>query len=347
MIHKHTTGFWEHHVAYPLEQHIIQCLWDYYFPEVTHGVILNTTYNFDTSLQWLNDIIDTHQVDAILITSLVDHVSEDTHLQLCKLAGNNPHIRIQLAGYNPYYFPNYDYVDFWALFMEQHFQQYTDEQLMPTDLKNVFLSYNRKPHRHRIELYESIHGNAQDCQDVSALGVITLGNSLDEQGNPAHQYDVISFPENTTGILDQEDLGDDAYGIAGTATALGNLTVWRESFLSVIAETNSSVDHHIPFITEKTYKSILGLRPFVTYGDGGNERYLISNGYRTFTDRLGMGEIFSPAALNQAIRRLADQNLNDLYAEWLPDIIHNRNNFYNHCHKIRHKFKIIDIDNNS
>ena len=346
MIHRHTEGFWEHHVAYPLEQHIIQCLWDHYFPEVTHGVILNTTY-IDPDLRWIKDIIRNNRVDAILLTSLVDPVASDLHQNLCELSGNNPHIRIQLAGYCNHYFPNYDYVDFWALFMERHFQQYTDEQLMPTHLKHVFLSYNRKPHRHRVYLYESIHGNAQNCVDVSDLGLITLGNTVNERGHPTHQYDVVSFPDNTTGITDHEDLGDDAYGISGTATALGNLTVWRESFLSVIAETTSEIDHRIPFVSEKTYKSILGLRPFVTHGDSGYNRYLISNGYRTFTDRLGMDEIFGVEKLNQAILRLSEQNLDDLYTEWLPDIMHNRENFYQHCRRIRHKFNITYIDKHS
>jgi len=338
VIHKRTLGFWEQHVAYPLEQHVIQRLWNHYYPGITNGIILNITYNFDDNMQWLHEVLRNHSVDAILFTSLVDAVSEPAHKVLCELIGNTD-IPIKLAGYCQYYFPEYDYVDFWALFMEQYFQSYTDQQLLPTNFEHIFLSYNRKPHDHRVYLYESIHGNAQHCVDVSRHGLITLGNTADS----VHQYGVVSFDDNITGIKQDENLGDDCYGIKGTATALGNMNVWRSSFLQVVAET-TAYPYQIPFVTEKAYKAILGLRPFVVYGDVGYSDYLHSNGFKTFNLRLGMGNIFSVDSLNCAIQQLAECDLDELYTEWLSDIMHNRENFYKHCAKIKQKFGITPID---
>lgn len=338
MIHRRTLGFWQGHIAYPLEQHVIDCLWNNLFPDISDGIVLNVTYNIDENIEWIYDIIHNHNVDAILLTSLVDPVAKSTHVKLCELSASLD-IPVTLVGYCSYYFPDYMYLDFWALFMEQHFQSYTDKELLPDQFSNVFLSYNRKPHDHRVHLYESIHGNALDCVDVSNHGIITLGNTEDA----AHQYGIVSFDNNITGIKQDEDLGDDCYGIKGTATALGNMKVWRSSFLHVVAETTAD-PYQTPFVTEKVYKAILGLRPFVVYGDVGYNDYLRSNGYKTFSDRLGIPDTFSVNSLNCAILHLAECDLAELYAEWLSDIMHNRENFYKHCAKIKHKFGITPID---
>ena len=340
MIHRQTLGFWENHIAYPLEQHVIQCLWEHYFSGCDNGLIINTTYNMEDTMPWAHKIMDQEHTEAVLFVSLVDPLSSEAYDDICELLNKYPHVKVQLAGYNPFYFPNYDYVDFWALFMEQHFESYTDAQLLPEQLENIFLSYNRKPHPHRIHLVEGLFGRLPHTVDVRRKGIVTLGDIAGSDNING----VLTFAENTTGIKNHQDLGDDAYGIQAAATALGNLNIWRNSFLSVIAETSAVLEHNIPFITEKTYKSILGLRPFVVYGDGGFPDYLRSNGYKTFESRLGMSGPFCPADLNQAIQRLATQDLYALYQEWLPDLYHNRRNFFKQCILIRDKFGISLLD---
>lgn len=346
MIHKHTLGFWEGHIAYALEQHIIDSLWQHYYPDVQHGIIVNITYNVDSSLVWASDLIRTDPVEAVLFTNLVDSMSPITHKKLCQFHNDFPDVDIQLVGYNHFYFPKYDYLDFWALFMQEHFNDYQDEQLFyqynPKRHDKVFLCYNRKPHRHRVTLYESLRGQAPDCRDVTWLGTATLGNVDD-----SHEHGVVSFDDNHTGLEHKEDLGDDDYGIKAAATALGNMDVWRRSFLTLVAETSADDRAWVPFITEKTYKSILGLRPFVIYGDAGVEDYLISNGYRTFTSRLGLDKQFDYVKMNQIILNLPEKDLGALYQEWLPDIMHNRDNFYKHCYRIRQKFGISALDKTS
>jgi hypothetical protein len=331
MIHKHTLGFWEGHVAYPLEQHVIDSLWQHYYPDVQHGIIVNITYNVDSSLSWASELIRTNPVEAVLFTNLVDALSNSTHEKLCQFQNEFSAVDMQLVGYSQYYFPKYDYLDFWALFMQQHFNDYQDDQLFyqykPKQHNKVFLCYNRKPHSHRVQLYESLRGQAPECRDVTWLGTATLGNV-----NNTHEHG---------------DLGDDSYGIKAAATALGNMDVWRQSFLTIVAETSADERAYTPFITEKTYKSILGLRPFVIYGDAGIEKYLVSNGYRTFSHRLGMSENFDYVKMNQIILELSEQNLDELYQEWLPDIMHNRDNFYAHCARIKHRFGISALDKTS
>jgi hypothetical protein len=340
MIHRQTLGFWEKHIAYPLEQHVIQCLWEHYFPGCDNGIIINTTYNMEDTMPWAHRIMDQGHTEAVLFVSLVDPLAQDSYNDICQLQNKYPHTKVQLAGYCPFYFPNYDYVDFWALFMEKHFEHYTDAQLLPDHIENVFLSYNRKPHPHRIHLVEGLFGRLPDTIDVTDLGIVTLG---DIDGSD-HNNGVLTFEGNTTGIKHNQDLGDDRYGIQAAATALGNLHIWRNSFLSVVAETTANIECHIPFITEKTYKSILGLRPFIVCGDRGMSDYLHSHGYKTFESRLGFTGPFCPEQLNHTIQKLSTQDLDSLYQEWLPDLYHNRRNFYKHCATIRDKFGISLLD---
>jgi hypothetical protein len=44
------------------------------------------------------------------------------------------------------------FLDFWAIACSKLFRKYTVDKLEPVQFDNLFLNYNRKPHRHRTEL---------------------------------------------------------------------------------------------------------------------------------------------------------------------------------------------------
>ena len=60
--------------------------------------------------------------------------------------------------------------------------------------------------------------------------------------------------------------------------------MWCKHFLNVVTET---VIHSDVFVSEKTYKPILGLRPFVILGDDRIYDILHDYGIDTFDDLLG------------------------------------------------------------
>ena len=88
-------------------------------------------------------------------------------------------------------------------------------------------------------------------------------------------------------------------------------------------------------VTEKTFKPIIGLRPFIINGDPESYHWLRSRGFKTFTHWFPVDDIENPNKLHNKIieillwvKEQPDDYIMQLYNEMLPDLIHNRNRFY-------------------
>ena len=163
------------------------------------------------------------------------------------------------------------YFNFWAEFIRQNSEGFFDaDYLKDPDFKNTFMCLNRKPHDHRVFLVDKLKEKNQIKN-----GVVSLGTEL----NP------LTIQETLNEIVDK---GEQAvYGqlpIKNDILTLGDPTNWKKHFINIVSETTVHTD---VFISEKTWKPIIGLRPFLILGDNNIYEQLKELEFDTFDDVFG------------------------------------------------------------
>lgn len=147
---------------------------------------------------------------------------------------------------------NHYRLDFWAMVCDLHFQYYTNTELQIKPGAKKFMCLNRKPHAHRRVIMKYL-------QQVQDQGHLTSAVNLEQAEPDATNYHV----------------PNDVY-------TLGNINTWQDSYLNIVTET--IFDNEEFFISEKTWKPIIGLRPFFVYGQPKLREYLKQQGFDTFED---------------------------------------------------------------
>lgn len=254
------------------------------------------------------------------------------------------------------------YFNFFAVVCRDHFEKYSIEDIKLTDPKYVFLSYNRKPYPHRRRFVEKlIEHNLKDH------GVVTLGRPGNVAPGPdwnfyfhlnedvrdyvkyGHWYDVPAYISDNA----PESWGDHG-GIHGKIPhdlfSLGKLEYWKHHFLTIMGGTIEHNEWDI-FVHQIDFKPLIGLRPWLINGQTKNYQFLRDQGFRTFThyferaDDLEKYDGQDPDgqlhdALIQTIKDLAKktpEQLLDLYNQMLPDLLHNRQRWYEWADEQKYK----------
>lgn len=261
---------------------------------------------------WLVSQIKEINADITVLCSLTDPIGPIENL-LDQLPG-----RIILVGYvdGEYYY------DFWAVSCSKFFKKYTLEELHPTQFDNLFLNYNRKPHRHRTELIKQF-----EQFDLIKHGCVTLGDSNYTVHDDLNQY--LEYGANDV-------VGD--VGIPNDVYSLGQLKIWNTSFINVVSETQYEFSKNV-FLSEKIFKPIIGLRPFIINGSPGIYRVLKKAGFDCFDDLFlvadlekedngGGWKFDNHNYIIESLLKFKDKNLTELYYQIEPRLLHNRNLFY-------------------
>lgn len=221
-----------------------------------------------------------------------------------------------------------NYFNFWVEFIRQHNKSFfAEEYSAPPTFKKQFMCLNRKPHNHRKFLIDLLKSN-----DLLQHGIVSFGSNAD--------------PIVLTEALHQNiELGEAA--ISGTMIikndiiSLGDPKLWKQHFINVVTETTVHTD---VFISEKTWKPIIGLRPFLILGDNKIYSHLKDLGFDTFDDVFGLWHE-NPNWENRAksITAILDQflhvNINETYNQILPRLIKNKNRFLAYMQENRHKIE--------
>jgi len=197
---------------------------------------------------------------------------------------------------------------FWLLMCARYFKEYTEQDVVPVDFSNKFLCYQRKPCPTREDLYKSLY-NKQ--------GIVTIGNVQFNEINK-------SLPDSTvTG-----DTNSDSLHIINDNMSLGNLDTWNKSFLNIVSETAHDTLGRI-FLSEKIFKPIIGMRPFLCYGHPGTASFLRDKGFETFDDDFGYRPHWDYNRQRIQLVSIIDSldNLDDVYKSLVPKIKHNKNVF--------------------
>jgi hypothetical protein len=134
-----------------------------------------------------------------------------------------------------------------------------------------FMCLNRKPHWHRVRIYQQL-----SAANLLEQGLVSMGGS-DVSGA------VRALPETVAANDLAPNGSQDHHGIANDITSLGDPSNWRRHFLNVVTETVFDVDAKY-FVSEKIFKPMLGQRPFLVYAAGGAEQWLTQQGFEPYID---------------------------------------------------------------
>jgi len=223
---------------------------------------------------------------------------------------------------------NFNRVDFFAIYCKKFLQQYPLDSILPSSFDNIYICYNRKPRPHRAAIYEifKIH-------NLLDLGVFTLANirNLDHDVEMVEQgYDAMSAK-----LTMPNDHG------------LGRMDLWNSHFINIVSETEFKSANGYIFFTEKIFKPIIGLRPFLLNANYSFYEQLKNDGFDTFEDiftvptdkNLVDWEVANTIADN--IKMLQKENLKLLYDKIKSRLIENRQLYESYVEKQIHKGKLI------
>lgn len=192
-------------------------------------------------------------------------------------------------------------LDFWAMVCDLNFQSYTNTELQLRPGAKKFICLNRKPHAHRRVIMRYL-------DQVKDQGYLTSGMDPD---------------------LVDADVGD--YAICNDVYSLGDISTWQDAYLTIVTETTFNNDNF--FISEKTWKPVIGLRPFFVYGQSKLREYLRAQGFDTFEDLIDYtGCVTEQDYAELAIKIVTNLSIN--YSEpFQQRLLHNQQRFRNYVYE--------------
>lgn len=318
-------------------------LWSQYEQHCIDSIMqqINTKYpdkiNLFINLTWFGPQFDNGQwkqyeelknkkFDNLFLLSTVDPAMINSD-QIFDIQSSLGHPQLfKLGNFDTQY-----YFNFFAPILQQHFAKYTDEELLLTECKWVYVNYNRKPRQHRVKLV-----NCLLAEDLTKHGVVTLGkpNEIYDKDTDNHLF--LSVGEQCEDYIKYGHWfgpGPDEFGIPHDILSLHNMKYWKHHFLNVIGATEFNVWDDI-FVSETQFKPIIGLRPFVINGNTRTYQWLRDNGFRTFNHYWPEFDLENSEIIHKELIRLIKHlcsqerhHLVDLYKAMLPDLYHNRSRF--------------------
>lgn len=178
----------------------------------------------------------------------------------------------------------------------------------------------------------SFHGTVQDC--------VTEIDSPDSELTADQKLSIkehLCDPGQLPMILDKVPVDSNHSAHFGH----GEYRLWQRSFLHVVNETvfYDSKLH----LTEKIFKPIVALRPFLLVGAQGNLAYLRRYGFQTFADWIDesyddecdpVRRIDLVAHELQKLHKRPITELCKIYDEMLPVLLHNKHHFFGQFREI-------------
>lgn len=240
-----------------LEQEILDSVLVKYRNDSSRTVVINSVwYTNDYHqqvMQELRVIAPTHIVVVAMLDPPIAKFEWFDELD-CKVIGVG-------------YYPGSD-IDYFAHFIDKFFKLDNCDLLDAGKIDTAYMCLNRKPHWHRINLYQGLeNANILDC------GFVTMG------GNPPLRI----FDNDVAGQDHAPNARLDQYSIGNDIASLGNINRWQKHLVNIVTETVWDIEPS-NFLSEKTFKPILGLRPFLIYAPNGGVECLQRRGFEPYVN---------------------------------------------------------------
>lgn len=275
--------------------------------EYKNNLILNMTWlncNDTDIWNWFKQY--DHNDTQIFLTAYIDGIEWFLKTELYKFISESG-FKITIDGFGP---------NNWHSFLLDSLYKYNEAELELSHSPDyTYLSYNRKPRHHRENLVRQLIDN-----ELLSNGWVTYEKGI--------------FPEidklsgNTETVM---PTGDTRFSRPEDLRTLGDITKWKQSYCIVVSETEPSDPWHI---SEKTWKPIMGLRPYLLNANAGVSKVLSNLGFYT------PGQLFDCPELDNGstdtivnfLKELVKED--DLYLKWCNQkemLYHNRNRFIELC----------------
>lgn len=285
------------HIGKPIEDHNIKVRNTIGETLGKNQVLIDSTHLDITSE--LKDFVKVNRGKQFLIYSGMDWENTKCRPNVHDFLKNEIDELVYIGNSNTDY-----YFSFWLDFVNEHKPNYQVNNF-PYKIEKMFMSLNRKPHDHRVELVKRLI----DC-NLHIKGYVSLGL-------PDGDHRGIKFPL----ILDSAE--DTDLGMYGNYSKIPNDILslsgyWDKHLITVVAETTHHTD---VFLSEKIFKPVLGLRPFIVLGDRKVYEKLKHFGFDTYDDIFGTGyaEQWHTQRIQWIIDSLLKLNIRD-YTEYLLEL---------------------------
>lgn len=231
--------------------------------------------------------------------------------------------------------------NFHALIGKDVMPSYTEDQIkMKENPAYIYMLYQRKPRDHRIEITEILRD-----RDLLKHGIVTLGGPDPDNNWEGHHknWEVLKIEDYSENYLGAGDAKDAFGGIPDDLVTVGRLDLWQDHFLNVTSECVFNEWEPI-FVSEKIWKAIIGLRPFLIHANPRTYKWLRDRGFRTFNEywkHVDVENIGAHDAVWQVIDFLQTQELHNMYLDMLPDLRYNKLRFNEFSREQEHKMEHI------
>ena len=254
-------------------------------------LVISETWMMDEDLEIVREWLDKDSSNKVLSMSLLDPIGSAR-----RIINTFDQSRITYIGSAD--------VCACLLFVDRHFLNYSVEEVAPTGFEYNFLCYQRKPTGHRPMIYNALKNKN---------GIVTIGTE---------SYDFNTELPNHDGL---NEVGHEDIQLPADIFSLGNISVWNKSFLNIVSETNQALDKDELFISEKIFKPIIGLRPFIHLGHPKTSEFMRSLGFETFDEDFGYTPTDDMHVNLQQVTHIVDNIDNTMYNRLLPKLLYNKN----------------------
>ena len=310
-------------LEWPVKQLEQEILKTYLAPlEVSNqtAIVINSTWYTNEYHETVTAWLYKNPVDVIVLAAMLDAAIPQP-IQFTKF-----NAMIISVGY----YPGVNQIDFWALFLDRYFNQTHTLDLCRIDkIDRAFMCLNRKPHWHRKQFY-----NKLKQYNLIDKGLVSMGSDTNMPLLELDKPPVVDLAPNS---------GNNQFGIPNDISTLGNIDNWQQHFLNVVTETVYDINS-TNFVSEKIYKPILGLRPFLVYDTDSAYRWLTDREFESYVDDfkdITDLDLKNPENLAPFLVTLSSQQPS-YWKKKLVDlnqkIVYNKQNFYKYVD--RQKFKV-------
>lgn len=293
-------NFVQHGIVFQEEDVLLKNLFEKIEKSKKKYLIVRSTW---LDQEVLEDQIKNKNFDAVVVCSLMD----TPHLNF-NFLNNYPVYNIGYYKNSPFYF------DFHAYMVSKYLKIDQSVSLDYSRISVPFMSLNGKPSIHRIEFVTKLIKENLIEKNIVSLNSISKDKLF---------FRVDKFKPTTI-----TPSPFDVY-------TLGGLDNWHRHFLNVVTETVYDTES-LFFITEKTYKPILGYKPFLVYSNNGSVNMLKRFGFEVYNDDF---KDITDLDLNNAdnyvefLKILSSQHIKYFqkkYKFFKEKILYNRNHFFKH-----------------
>lgn len=318
ILREFNNGWGDNFALRRFESEILQHYLRDWYQDPTSTVIINSTWYSEQYHQQVMSWLRQNPVERIVLCSFLDPaIPSPSWFQ-------DLGVQIRCLGY----YRGLDEIDAWALIMQRHFDC-ADVIGDAEQIDTAFLCLNRKPHWHRRRLVAALMS-----RELSHSGVITMGSTGDGTA--------LCLPHDVEGCTLAPNAGVDQYGIANDIMSLGPRSIWNRCLLNVVTETVFDVDQQW-FVSEKIYKPVVGLKPFLVYAPHGARHWLdhvgIENFMADFSDITDL-DLSDPECMAPFLAVLSKQSVQYYrykYQSLWDKLQHNRQQFWSHVAATQHK----------